>query len=79
MGGRISKRGTSSRYSSVGSSSNTYNGYPQSSYAQPYQAYVPPAPTQNYGNRGPEAKRKLERKYSKIDDDYSSLEQVILS
>ncbi|KAM7479830.1 hypothetical protein LguiA_028043 [Lonicera macranthoides] len=76
MGGRISKRETSSRYSSVGSSSNTYNGYPQSSYAQPYQAYVPPAPTQNYGNQGPEAKRKLERKYSKIDDNYNSLEQV---
>ncbi|XP_059657205.1 E3 ubiquitin-protein ligase RGLG2-like [Cornus florida] len=51
-------------------------GYPPSSYAQPSQAYVPPPPPQNYGSRAPESKRKLERKYSRIDDDYSSLDQV---
>ncbi|KAF7135353.1 hypothetical protein RHSIM_Rhsim08G0180000 [Rhododendron simsii] len=81
MGGKISKRATTGRYSSYGSSSNTwgnqdYSSYtqpsqPYPSYTQPSQPYVPPTPPQSYGS-----KRKLERKYSKIDDNYSSLEEV---
>jgi len=67
MGGRSSKAATSGRYSSFESSSRSWGpppGYP--SYSQPSQPYVPPAPPQ----------RRLERKYSRIDDNYSSLEQV---
>lgn len=67
MGGRSSKAATSGRYSSYESSSHSWGpppGYP--SYSQPSQPYVPPAPPQ----------RRLERKYSRIDDNYSSLEQV---
>ncbi|XP_058227462.1 E3 ubiquitin-protein ligase RGLG2-like [Rhododendron vialii] len=81
MGGKISKRATTGRYSSYGSSSNTWSNQdypsytqpsqPYPSYTQPSQPYVPPTPPQSYGS-----KRKLERKYSKIDDNYSSLEQV---
>jgi E3 ubiquitin-protein ligase RGLG len=75
MGGRVSKRETSGRYSNVGSTtSNSFNGYQQSAYPQPSQAYEPPS--YNYASRGPEPKKRLERKYSKIDDDYNSLEQV---
>ncbi|KAK3006074.1 hypothetical protein RJ639_016306, partial [Escallonia herrerae] len=79
MGGKISKRAASSRYSSVGSSSYSSNhqGYPQSSYyPQPTQTYAHPIPAQSYGGQVPGSKRKLERKYSKIDDNYNSLEQV---
>ncbi|KAL3571180.1 hypothetical protein D5086_028429 [Populus alba] len=53
--------------------------YPQSPYAQPsqehtaYQHYAPPP--QSYGDRAPTS-RRLERKYSRIDDNYNSLEQV---
>ncbi|KAI8543818.1 hypothetical protein RHMOL_Rhmol08G0248700 [Rhododendron molle] len=81
MGGKISKRATTGRYSSYGSSSNTWSNQdypsytqpsqPYPSYSQPSHPYVPPTPPQSYGS-----KRKLERKYSKIDDNYSSLEQV---
>ncbi|XP_050377813.1 E3 ubiquitin-protein ligase RGLG2-like [Argentina anserina] len=58
----------------------------QQHYAQPYaptshdsgqqQHYAPP--TQSYGGGawGSESKKKLERKYSKIDDNYNSLDQV---
>ncbi|XP_044486229.1 E3 ubiquitin-protein ligase RGLG2-like [Mangifera indica] len=80
MGGILSKR-TSSRQSSFGSSSHSWShhSYPPPPYAQPsrdfvsQQHYVPP---QNDYGWAPESKRKLERKYSKINDDYNSLEQV---
>ncbi|CAN6839382.1 hypothetical protein Bca4012_047860 [Brassica carinata] len=51
---------------------------PPPEYAQPpspsytTQPYSQPPPSQSYGND----KKRLERKYSKISDDYSSLEQV---
>ncbi|CAK9137524.1 unnamed protein product [Ilex paraguariensis] len=78
MGGRSSKRATTGRYSSVGSSSYSWgqHGYPQSPYGQPSQGYVPPPPPQSYGGHAPELKRKLERKYSRIDDNYTSVDQV---
>ncbi|XP_031250736.1 E3 ubiquitin-protein ligase RGLG2-like [Pistacia vera] len=84
MGGILSKR-TSSRQSSFGSSSHSWShhNYPPPPYAQPYaqpnQDYVPQqhyAPPQNNYGQASESKRKLERKYSKINDDYNSLEQV---
>ncbi|XVF54588.1 hypothetical protein PTKIN_Ptkin05aG0193400 [Pterospermum kingtungense] len=79
MGGVTSKRSTSAQ-----SSSNSYswdhNRYAQPSYAPSGQDYVPQqyyaAPPQSYGGHAPESKRRLERKYSKIDDNYNSLDQV---
>lgn len=55
--------------------------YPQSPYPQPSQDYRPqqhfaPPPQTYGGGPAPESRRRLERKYSKIDDDYNSLEQV---
>ncbi|XP_057970484.1 E3 ubiquitin-protein ligase RGLG2-like [Malania oleifera] len=82
MGGRISKGSSRRHSSSFGSSSHSWghHGYPQPPYAQPSQHYVPrqhvAPPSQSYGGWAPESKRKLDRKYSKIDDDYSTLEQV---
>ncbi|XP_073136304.1 E3 ubiquitin-protein ligase RGLG2-like [Henckelia pumila] len=77
MGGKSSKNATTGRYSSYGSSSQSWNNhpYPQPSYVQPSHSYTqPPPPT--YGGPSYESKRKLERKYSKINDDYNTVEQV---
>ncbi|KAK6924757.1 hypothetical protein RJ641_009083, partial [Dillenia turbinata] len=87
MGGRISKGLSSRSYSSSGSNSYPYSsqGYSQPSYVQPYapppssyyapqQHYAPPS--ENYGGSTAGSKRKLDRKYSRIDDNYTSLEQV---
>lgn len=84
MGARSSK-GASHRYSSPydrpSQSYQGYQGYPsQSSYAQPSQGhgfsqhYEPPA--QHYGGRTSQTNKRLERKFSKIDDNYNTLEQV---
>ncbi|KAI4342512.1 hypothetical protein MLD38_027134 [Melastoma candidum] len=54
-----------------------YPPYPQPS-SQEYeyqQKHVPPPPSYG-GGRPSQPRRKLERKYSKINDDYTSLEQV---
>ncbi|KAJ4712455.1 E3 ubiquitin-protein ligase RGLG2-like [Melia azedarach] len=80
MGGIISKR-TSSRQHSFGPSSYSWNHHNYSQpYAQPSQEYMPQQyyapPSQSYSGRAPDAKRMLERKYSKIDDNYNTLEQV---
>ncbi|KAJ4961010.1 hypothetical protein NE237_020920 [Protea cynaroides] len=74
------------------SSSYNDHGYPQSPYAQqtptyasqqqyapqhpyaPQQQYAPPPST--YGSGGPDRRNKLERRYSRIADNYNSLEQV---
>lgn len=76
MGAKNSKRSISGRYSSYASSSNSWSqhAYPQSSFAQPSHSYAPPPP--NYGDPPPESKRRLERKYSRIDDNYNTLDQV---
>ena len=85
MGGSISKRG-SSRRSSSRSSSHSWN-YTRSpyAYANQTQGHVPQEyghSSQSNGSYGGgagnahEPKKRLERKYSKIDDDYNSLEQV---
>ncbi|PWA67984.1 von Willebrand factor, type A, Copine, Zinc finger, RING/FYVE/PHD-type [Artemisia annua] len=54
--------------------------YPQSPYHQPAYTqpppYVSPSPFPSYSQPAPTVKRKLERKYSKIDDDYNNFEQV---
>ncbi|EEF51892.1 E3 ubiquitin-protein ligase RGLG2 [Ricinus communis] len=75
MGGRLSKR------ASPRQASPSYSwSYQQPPYAQPGQEYMAyenyaPAP-QSYGGQAPNSGRRLERKYSKIDDNYNSLEQV---
>ncbi|XP_073056497.1 E3 ubiquitin-protein ligase RGLG2-like [Primulina eburnea] len=76
MGGKSSKNPIASRYSSYGSSSQSWynHPYPQPSYVQPSHSYTPPPPT--YGGRSYDSEIKLERKYSRIDDDYDTVEQV---
>lgn len=78
MGGSVSRRASSRQpYSSH---SWSHHSYPQAPYAQPSQEYVThqhyPPPPQSYGGRAPDSRRRLERKYSKIEDNYNSLEQV---
>ncbi|GLU12646.1 hypothetical protein SLE2022_293100 [Rubroshorea leprosula] len=82
MGGTLSKRSITRQWSSVSSSSYSWghNSYAQSPYAQPNEEDAPqqsyaPRP-QSYSSLAPESRRNLERKYSKINDDYRSLEQV---
>ncbi|KAL3512681.1 hypothetical protein ACH5RR_025398 [Cinchona calisaya] len=81
MGGKSSKRSTTGRYSScrtctTSSNSRDYHGYSHSSYGQPSNNYAPPPANQSYGVPPPELRRRLEKKYSRIDDDFNSLEQV---
>ncbi|KAI7743791.1 hypothetical protein M8C21_004836 [Ambrosia artemisiifolia] len=82
MGGKSSKR-ASGRYSSCGPTSNSWayhhqSSHPQSSYPQPpvSQPYASPSPFQSHPNQAPALKKRLERKFSRIDDNYSNLEQV---
>ncbi|OVA20562.1 von Willebrand factor [Macleaya cordata] len=88
MGGKSSKSAVSRR-SSFGSSTSSWSnqGYPQSPYVSHDQNYAPPphnhASAPSYApppqNRAPQAggpQRKLERKYSRIADNYNSLEEV---
>ncbi|KAJ4846848.1 E3 ubiquitin-protein ligase rglg2 [Turnera subulata] len=81
MGGKVSKR---SRRSPSSHSWNQPN-YPPPSYAQPndFSSYAQSSqeyatyPPQSQNNVAPAPNsRGLERKYSKIDDDYNSLDQV---
>ncbi|KAI9087555.1 hypothetical protein K1719_030425 [Acacia pycnantha] len=81
MGGFISKRrrGRQHSYSRTSSHSCSYPP-PQSPYVLerhhlPQEYYG--TPSQTYGGGGaPESKKRLERKFSKIDDNYVSLDQV---
>ncbi|XP_023530754.1 E3 ubiquitin-protein ligase RGLG2-like [Cucurbita pepo subsp. pepo] len=81
MGGKSSKQGSSRYISSSRSSSQQWShfGYPESAYAQPrttpqYQ-FAPPTPGYG-GTQAPGARKRVERKYSRIDDHYNSLDQV---
>ncbi|KAL4566635.1 hypothetical protein LXL04_030755 [Taraxacum kok-saghyz] len=79
MGGKSSKRSVSGRYAAYGngSTSNSWTN-PQPSHPQPpvSHPYASPSPYQSYPNQAPGVKKKLERKYSRIDDNYNNLEQV---
>lgn len=78
MGCKFSKRAVSRPYSSYSSTSNPWV-YPQSPFPQPpvTQSYAyPPSPYQSYPDQAPTVKKNLERKYSRIDDNYNNLEQV---
>lgn len=79
---------------STSSSSNTWGGLYQSPFDQESQNYVPPqqsytqqyyAPAQDYGSQnygvGAEDfdhRRRLDRRYSRIADNFNSLEQVLI-
>lgn len=93
MGGRSSKEQSYRQSSSTRSTSNSWNqqdyvqspsygGAPREAYAYPahnQQPYNPPQ-SQNYGSRGYEPQRKqLDRKYSRIADNYNSLDEVFFS
>lgn len=77
MGGKSSKRSTAGRYSSYSSSSRSWGNQAFPQYAEPSYSYGPPPPNQSYGAPDPETRRRLERKFSKINDDYNSVDQVI--
>ncbi|CAI9757386.1 unnamed protein product [Fraxinus pennsylvanica] len=62
---------------SHGSNSWNHDGYTQPTYDQPSHNYVPQSTYQSYGGPPTQSnKRKLERKFSRIDDNYCSLDQV---
>ncbi|XVF49746.1 hypothetical protein PTKIN_Ptkin04bG0038300 [Pterospermum kingtungense] len=82
MGGVTSKRSTTARSTSAGSNSHSCDPHrhaqpscaPSGRDYVPHQLYAPPS--QSYGGHVRDSKRRLKRKYSKIDDNYNSLEQV---
>ncbi|KAJ6748501.1 COPINE FAMILY PROTEIN 1 [Salix purpurea] len=78
MGGILSRHSSSRLPSSSHSWSD--HSYPQSPYARPSQEYMSyqhyASPPQSYGDRASSSRKRLERKYSKIDDNYNSLVQV---
>lgn len=87
MGGRSSKESSGRRYSSASSSVSSWNQYPpQSPYPNEQPYYAPqnhyemppsPLPPPSYSSRPQTQPRKrLERKYSRIADNYKSLDQV---
>lgn len=80
-------------YDSGGPSTWNQYGYPQPSYPQhpyytPQHQHAPPPSSSsfnygsqasfNYGSEPPPPQRKLDRKYSRIADNYRSLDQVRL-
>ncbi|CAI9267270.1 unnamed protein product [Lactuca saligna] len=82
MGCKFSKRAVSRKDSSYSLTSNPWaypqSLYPQSPFPQPpvTQSYAYPSPYQSYRDQAPTVKKNLERKYSRIDDNYNNLEQV---
>lgn len=87
MGNKSSKGFSRRRSSSFASTAASYQGYPQSPYPQqnqyyPTQPYYTPQhhfaspPTNNHSSPAPRTEKKLERKYSRIADNYHTLEQV---
>ncbi|KAF7806013.1 E3 ubiquitin-protein ligase RGLG2-like [Senna tora] len=84
MGGSVSKRRSGRHRSSSRSASRSWNyPQPQAPYVQQNQYHVPQPQeyfspsSQNYGGgHAPEPKKRLERKYSRIEDNYISLDQV---
>ncbi|XWS22720.1 hypothetical protein CRYUN_Cryun29cG0060600 [Craigia yunnanensis] len=86
MGGRSSKDSSGREYPtsrSGGSNAWSHYGYPpQSGYPQENSYYMPqhlhaPPPSYNYGSQTPQrAHQSMERKYSRIADNYQTLDQV---
>uniref|UniRef100_A0A2P2LX46 Uncharacterized protein MANES_13G021000 n=1 Tax=Rhizophora mucronata TaxID=61149 RepID=A0A2P2LX46_RHIMU len=89
MGGKSSKGSRSRHYSSYDSSSSwNHYGYPQASpypyqssqqnpyYTPQHHPVPPPTSSYNYEPERPPPQRRLDRKYSRIADNYQSLDQV---
>lgn len=86
MGGRSSKGYSGRRYASSSSSGSSWNQYPPKTppypNEQPYYApqshyeQPPPQPPPSYGHPPPPTQKRLDRKYSRIADNYKSLDQV---
>ncbi|XP_022733592.1 E3 ubiquitin-protein ligase RGLG5-like [Durio zibethinus] len=86
MGGKSSRDSSGRRYRtsrSSGSDAWSHYGYPpQSGYPQENSYYMPqhhyaPPPSHNYGSQTTQRARKImERKYSRIADNYQTLDQV---
>ncbi|OMO81583.1 von Willebrand factor, type A [Corchorus olitorius] len=84
MGGKSSRESSGRRYSeSRSGGSDAWNSYgypPQSSYPQespyctPQHRYAPPPPSYNYGSQP--SRKSLDRKYSRIADNYQTVDQV---
>lgn len=89
MGASSSKQGSSFRSTSTASNYNQYDSQP--GYGQPYyapesrhyptqQPYSPqhayPPASSSYGVETHERKKRLDRKYSRITDDFTSIDQV---
>ncbi|KAK2968631.1 LOW QUALITY PROTEIN: hypothetical protein RJ640_030711 [Escallonia rubra] len=80
MGGIISRVKSRRESSENGSSWLSHHGYPQSTGSQQASYYTPqhqhvPAPY-SYGAQTPQPQRKLHRRYSRIADNYDSLDEV---
>ncbi|KAJ7956754.1 E3 ubiquitin-protein ligase RGLG2-like protein [Quillaja saponaria] len=85
MGGKSSKGSGRRQFSPSGSAiSSSWGdyGYPQSSYPQSNPYYTPQhhlasAPSSyGYGSQTPQPQRRLDRRYSRISDNYRSLDEV---
>ncbi|KAF7834472.1 E3 ubiquitin-protein ligase RGLG5 isoform X1 [Senna tora] len=86
MGGKSSRESGRRHVSSFGSGSSSSSGwdsygYQQSPYPQQNPYLTPqhtgaPAPIYEYGSQTPRPNRRLDRKYSRIADDYRSLDEV---
>ncbi|XP_054820136.1 E3 ubiquitin-protein ligase RGLG2 isoform X2 [Prosopis cineraria] len=85
MGGKSSKEEYRRRVSSYGSASSCSRwdgyGYPQSPHPPQNPYYTPqhssaPAPFYEYGSQTSQPSRRLDRRYSRIADDYRSLDEV---
>lgn len=80
MGGKNSREAGRREFSSYGSGNSSawdqYNYPPQSPYVQQYP-YTEPS---EYGSQTPQQpQRRLDRKYSRIADNYQSLDEVLKS
>lgn len=87
MGGKSSRESSGRRYSSRGAASssswdnNSYGYPPQSPYhmPQPDPYYTPQhrfTPSSSFNYRPQTPQRRVDRKYSKIEDNYKTLDQV---
>ncbi|CAK9144531.1 unnamed protein product [Ilex paraguariensis] len=80
MGGKSSKGTSRRQFSSSSSYSFNNHGYPQSPYPEQNPVYTPrhhhaPSPY-HYGSQTPQPQRRLDRRYSRIADNYRTLEEV---
>lgn len=76
MGGRNSKEPSRREFDSFGYDNSA--AWDQFSYPppSPYPQQYPYTPSSDYGSQTPQPQRRLDRKYSRIADNYSSLDEV---